>query len=57
MKTIEIKLPHITLAAMSYGEEHKPVIIALHGWLDNAASFEIMVLSIIRSKLIYLPLN
>ncbi|MDO4643568.1 MAG: alpha/beta hydrolase [Cardiobacteriaceae bacterium] len=37
-RDISIDLPHIRLAGLRWGEgEH--IVIALHGWLDNAASF------------------
>lgn len=34
-----ITLPHSTLAALVYGDESLPPLLALHGWLDNAGSF------------------
>jgi pimeloyl-ACP methyl ester carboxylesterase len=36
---IQLPLAHITLAAKRYGDARKPMILALHGWLDNADSF------------------
>jgi len=39
MKTLNYDLPHISLAGLSWGNEDNPKIIALHGWLDNAASY------------------
>lgn len=39
MQSVNFELPHIRLAGLSWGDENKPKIIALHGWLDNAASF------------------
>jgi pimeloyl-ACP methyl ester carboxylesterase len=39
MQQINFQLPHINLAGLASGDPDKPLILALHGWLDNAASF------------------
>ena len=36
---VRLSLPHIELAAHLYGPADGEPVIALHGWLDNAASF------------------
>ncbi|OUS24873.1 hypothetical protein A9Q98_12955 [Thalassotalea sp. 42_200_T64] len=36
---VEFKLAHCQLAGLSVGNEQAPVILCLHGWLDNSASF------------------
>ncbi|HSX87594.1 MAG TPA: alpha/beta hydrolase [Pseudomonas sp.] len=36
---VRLSLPHIELAAHLYGPPDGEPVIALHGWLDNAASF------------------
>jgi len=35
----DITLPHLRLRAQVWGEADAPPLLALHGWLDNAASF------------------
>ena len=34
-----LALPHLGLAALEWGAPEAPPLVALHGWLDNAASF------------------
>jgi len=37
---LEFPLANITLRGVGYGDPSKPMILALHGWLDNALSFQ-----------------
>ena len=37
--SFEIKIPGYTVAAIEYGDPCGIPVVALHGWLDNAASF------------------
>ncbi len=48
-REVQLKLPHLTLAAKAWGPSHEDILagrvpgriaVALHGWLDNAASFD-----------------
>lgn len=38
-EAITLKLDDLTLAAQRWGEPDAPLILALHGWLDNSESF------------------
>ena len=40
IENVTFDLPHIKLAGIHFGDSGKPLILALHGWLDNALSFE-----------------
>lgn len=36
---LSFPLSHLTLRGLRFGDPDKPLMLALHGWLDNAASF------------------
>jgi len=40
MQAIEIKIPSATIAGIRYGDPKLPPILAMHGWLDCATSFD-----------------
>ncbi|MEO8804154.1 MAG: alpha/beta hydrolase [Rudaea sp.] len=40
MREFDLSLPHLRLSARGWGDPSLPPLLALHGWLDNAASFD-----------------
>jgi pimeloyl-ACP methyl ester carboxylesterase len=39
MHEVRFSLPNLSLSGLTSGESNKPLVLCLHGWLDNAASF------------------
>ncbi|EXJ09220.1 alpha/beta fold hydrolase [Nitrincola nitratireducens] len=56
MQETHFKLPHITLSALVQGEPGSPPVLALHGWLDNAASFRALARHLPQVNLIAVDL-
>lgn len=42
MKPLHIDLPGFSIAGKTWGAHNNPPILALHGWLDNANSFDLI---------------
>ncbi|NRA18885.1 MAG: alpha/beta fold hydrolase [Oceanospirillaceae bacterium] len=53
-REFSINFNNLTMAGRVYGEGHKTPLLGLHGWLDNAASFEIIARQLPEVKLIAL---
>lgn len=56
MNEIRIPLGSLDLAALVHGPDDAPPILALHGWLDNAASFTSLATHLPGRRLIALDL-
>ncbi|MGN6093329.1 MAG: alpha/beta fold hydrolase [Luteibacter jiangsuensis] len=42
MRELNVSIPGLELAGLSWGEPDAPPLLMLHGWLDNAASFALL---------------
>ena len=56
-REIDIRLPHLRFAARCWGPDSGIPLMALHGWLDNAASFDHLAPLLPELKLVALDLH
>ncbi len=55
-RDLTIELPHLSIATREWGSVDGPPVLALHGWLDNAASFDRLAPLLPRLHLVALDL-
>jgi pimeloyl-ACP methyl ester carboxylesterase len=54
---LELQIPHLRLAARAWGPSDGIPVLALHGWLDNAASFDALAPLLPGVRLVALDLT
>jgi pimeloyl-ACP methyl ester carboxylesterase len=54
---LELRTPHLRLAARAWGPADGVPVLAVHGWLDNAASFDALAPRLPGARLVALDLT
>lgn len=51
-KAVEFTFNRFRYAAQHWGEESQPPVLAIHGWLDNSASFDVLAQYLTRLQIL-----
>ncbi|MEP6391173.1 MAG: alpha/beta hydrolase [Halioglobus sp.] len=56
-RQLQWQVDDLTIAGLAWGDENNPPLLALHGWLDNAASFALLAPFITNRQVVALDLT